>query len=54
MMPNHLPVSLTEVESADPIAQRYQGGVFCIKDYDRHTPSSQDIFGWMRTTSHED
>jgi uronate dehydrogenase len=46
--------SLTEVESADPIAQRYQGGVFCVKDYDRHTPSSQDIFGWMRKTSHKD
>jgi uronate dehydrogenase len=43
--------SISETESADPIAQRYQGGVFSVKDYDRETPSPQDIFGWMRKAS---
>jgi uronate dehydrogenase len=40
--------SLSKAESVNPIAQQYQGGGFCVQDYDRQAPSPRDIFGWMR------
>jgi uronate dehydrogenase len=42
--------SLSEAETSDPIAQRYQGGVFCSRDYSRKAPSPPDIFSWMPTS----
>ncbi len=32
----------------DPVAERYQGGVFTAIDYSRDSPAPPDIFGWLR------
>jgi uronate dehydrogenase len=35
---------LSETESPNAIAQRYQGGVFCARDYGRDAPAPPNIF----------
>jgi uronate dehydrogenase len=46
--------TLSETDSPDPIAQRYQGGVFAGQDYGRDAPSPRDIFPKLPKRSPED
>jgi uronate dehydrogenase len=46
--------TISENETGNPIARRYQGGAFCVQDYSRNAPSPQDIFGWMHKDGPED